>query len=174
MGARLAAPGRPTKELAGSGRWARPRGARSPSSSRCPGPGPLASRPPRPQPPGRAETGRILPGPVAAEARRSQGEPAAPSACIRRTAPTSRFRGSAFDLRRPPGRRGREGTGSAEDPPGRSCEAGSARGQRSARSSCLRSARMAGDASGVTSPRPAWPGWDQLVRPARFPLLGFT
>lgn len=131
---------------------------------------------PRPQPPGRAETGRILPGPVPAEARRSQGEPAAPSACIRRTAPTSVFRGSAFDLRRPPGRRGREGPGSAEDPPGRGCEAGSARGQRSARrlGSCLRSARMAGGASGVPSPRPARTGRDRLARPARFPLLGFT
>lgn len=120
MGARLAAPGRPTKEPARSDRWARPRGAWSPWSPRRPGPGP------RPPPAGRVKAGRILPGPVPAEAQRSQGEPAAPSACIRRTAPTSASRGSAFDLRRPPGRRGRHGTGSAEDPLGRGCQAGSA------------------------------------------------
>lgn len=80
------------------------------------------------------------------------------SACIRRTALTSRFRGWPFDLRRPSGRRGAEGRLRAEDPPGRRWVRRVPRGQRLARSSCLRSARMAGDAPGGHIP-------DQLAGP---------
>lgn len=71
MGARLGAPGRPTKEPASPGRWARPRGARSPSSSRRPGPGPPTPTPGKSG--DRADPARPCPGRGAALTGRACG-----------------------------------------------------------------------------------------------------